>query len=715
MFETGRAARSMGHRTRWAAGVALSLSCLLVPAAVVAQDEPVPDSAFYCRGHGEPGLKSGGHRPSDPARERYDAIRYDVVMVIQPEEQQLSGNLQMQVRALEPLDEVVVDFADGMSCASITQSSPVTAALEYEHQDHVLRVRLPQTLGTGQYATLVFSFVGTPEPHGLYGFRFGTTPAGAPFAATISEPWSAHTWWPCKDDQRDKALFSSQIYVPTGYTAVSTGFDGAEAAGLDRLETAPPAELLALLGDAAKTGSTGFVGYGRQQPISISPYLFSVTVSRFEVLGGAYAGPAGEFNLRHFVYPELVAAAEFEFAVLPDMLDFFGGLWGEYPFAGQDLGMALFEWDGAMEHPTAITYGSMLVTGTGYFETIIAHELAHQWFGNLVTADGWEHAWLQEGVATYAEALWREHRYGPAYLAFFMGGHTITGYGRDPLVRDPDSDDPWYYFHNMVYHKGAWVLHMLRRVIGDEAFFDGLAAFLSDPGLRGRTAVSDDLIRHMEQQSNWNLDWFFHQWLDWRTNVRLDVEWSDPADGPLEMRVRQVHDPDPVEGMAPYMMPVDYRLTGTGVDTTVTYWVATLDQTLQIDLPGQVTEVQVDPGRWLLHQSTVRQAASPVPEAAGVAAALLPAYPNPFNPQGWIRWSAGATSSETVAVYDVLGRLVRRAVLAPAAAGARRWSWDGRDAKGRACPSGTYLYRVSGRPAAGGEAWRLQGKLGLVR
>jgi hypothetical protein len=397
---------------------------------------------------------------------------------------------------------------------------------------------------------------------------------------------------------------------------------------------------------------------------------------------------------------------------------------GPYPFPDEKYGMTMFEWDGAMEHPTCTSYGSILVTGDNHYDTIVMHELAHMWFGNLITCSDWTHTWLNEGFATYVEALWAEHLYGPEGLHQFMASRASFTWWDEPLVRLPDDPDPWYYFQNMVYHKGAWVLHMLRHTIGEAQFQACLQAYLNDPTLCYGTATTQDFVDICCTTVGQDLSWFFDQWLYWTVHPVYTVEWThpEPFDNRVLLTLTQVQEPDPVHGNLPFQMPIDVRLMGPGMDMAVTVFNDQRVQTFEIDVTAGVTDVELDPDGWLLHEHSVviTGLGESVPAAQPVR--LLPPMPNPFNPRCLIRWESQLPTRDVLNIYDVQGHRILSRVYPTQAAGMREFTWEGADQQGRACATGVYLYDVTCR-AEGSESksatapntWRLKGKVTLSR
>ncbi len=627
-----------------------------------------------------------------PLQEQYDVLHYDLDLSIDPTRERLEGKVHVEaVVTSGPLQVMALDLLDPMVCRRawlVDRALPAKTT----HADGLLLVDLGGSVTMGDTIHVSVEFSGSPQPHGLFGFQFFETIEGTPAAASLSEPWSARSWWPCKDDPRDKATFTATLRVPQGMTGVSNG----------RLVSGPAP------GAKARVPLSVFVW---DEPLPISTYHFSVAVARYERLDDVYVSGTDTLSLQHYVYPSLVEPARYDFATLPQMLAFCEERFGPYPFPGQKHGLALFDWDGAMEHPTATTWSSIFVTGDRYFNRVLLHELAHYWFGDLVTCEDWTHVWLQEGFATYAEGLWEEYTRGPAYLRYFMSARSVFTWWKGPLVRSPDSDDAWYYFHNMVYHKGAWVLHMLRRQVGDEAFMAILRGFLDHPDFRYGTATTDDFLDICASVLGYPMHWFLDQWLYWQVQPELRVTWRNLDAGPLEVRVEQLQPDDPVYGHTAFLIPIELRLQGAGLDTLATIWVGRRDQIVQLRPGRVVSTVTVDPYCWLLHKLV---SASQEPAAAGPAVRLLPASPNPFNPRCVIGWRTEEPTRDRLEIYDLRGRRILARSWDERPAGLRRWTWEGRDEADRACPAGTYLYRVTCAVGAGTPA-TVQGKLTLAR
>jgi len=698
--------RPATHHLVW---VALFLA-LLTPAATLAQsaaqvgalDSPPNPWPQACLIEGKGGdIQSLNVGPTsmplpDPLQDLYDVIHYNLRLQVDTNYGWIAGTVTIVFQVMDqPMDQFVLDFVDQMNCSIITITNPYLDNVDFDHDNDRVTAHLASPIQPWQIGRIEVQFWGRPVPEGLFGYRVGVTDAGKPVVATVSEPWSARSWWPCKDDVRDKATVSTDLTVPPGMTAVSNGiFFGKQGRTFSWVEVKP-----------------------------IPTYLVSLAVSEYTELQETYDGSAGHIELHHYVFPELADQAEADFAILPDMLDFCGDLFGPYPFLGQPYGMVLCQWDEAMEHPTAVTYGNVLITGDGQFETILIHELSHMWFGDLISPADWTHIWLNEGFATYAEALWAEQKWGPQGLMSFMMQHDWGhNYPNDAVIRNPASSDPYYFFHPIAYHKGAWVLHMLRRWMGDDDFFAALKQYLNNPALRYGVAHTDDFRLACETVAGQDLRWFFDQWLYRTTYPVYEFAWNnDWQDGENNLRIHltQVQVPDPFAGTDPYRVSVDFRVVGAGLDTTVTVLNDQLDQEFVIPLAKDATTVYLDPDHWLLHRMGVGKSLPTTDNVVKAPVRLYPAYPNPFNPRCLFRWEASMTTRDLVEIFDVQGRRILSQQLGATEAGPREFLWTGIDSQGRQAPSGTYLYRITcnGRGIGDGEdfSMRLQGKVTLAR
>jgi aminopeptidase N len=438
--------------------------------------------------------------PPPPEGDRgFDVLSYDLDIRLDPTSSSINGQVAIGLASLAPgLTSVQLDLVQELTCDEVTaQGQP----LDFTHQGDALVIQLAQPWTPGAADTLTVSWSGRPPRHGqmLVGLLFRHHNAGTvddpdddvPIIANLSQPWSAHSWWPCKDHPADKALVSAAVTVPDTLSVVSNG----TLLGVDDLEP-------------------GWRRYRWREAYPLATYLVGVAASNYvswqeECLAGPEMVP-----LQYHVFPQDRARAEHDFAPTCAMLEFMTDLAGPYPFAGEKYAQVEIKWIGAMEHTTATSISQLLLTGDGRYETLILHELAHHWFGDSLTPGAWRDIWLSEGFARYCEALWVEHSLGgQAYVDFMKSigqqrhDDFFAGQG---LLGDPDPILP----NLLVYDKGAWLLHSLRQLMGDEAFFGFLAAYARDPDLVQGTVSRQQFCAALEEFVGHPLDSFLDPWLD---------------------------------------------------------------------------------------------------------------------------------------------------------------------------------------------------------
>ncbi|HCY77164.1 MAG TPA: hypothetical protein DHV28_14685 [Ignavibacteriales bacterium] len=345
------------------------------------------------------------------------------------------------------------------------------------------------------------AYEGTPQRGGFDGFVFGEV-KGNSLIYNISEPNFASTWFPCDDDPADKAFLDIEITNDSQYVSVSNG----------------------LLKSVSISGDKKTYHYQTLYPIST--YLIAVYSALYQTFADVYNGLYGKDSMKieYYVMPEHLEKARIDFGNHLDMMKTLSKLFGEYPFIKEKYGVAEFLWNyGAMENQTITGIGYVFVSGNNFFEDTYVHELAHHWWGNSVGLKSWNDIWLNEGFATYSEALYAEAKNGKDALKSKMLSKFSDNF-RGTLYAPKD------LFGETVYDKGAWVLHMLRIEIGDSSFFKSLHKYYDT--YKYSNASVQDFKNVCENVSGINLDKFFDQWVFTGTeNIDCSYTLAFPYDG----------------------------------------------------------------------------------------------------------------------------------------------------------------------------------------
>jgi aminopeptidase N len=322
-------------------------------------------------------------------------------------------------------------------------------------------------------------------------------------------------------------------------------------------------------------------------------------------------------------------------------------LYGEYPFDKYGMtSIVPFVYLG-MEHQTLTTMNRYVQTD----QRVVSHELAHQWWGDNVTCGTWADVWLNEGFATYSEALWRESLGGFPALKSYMRD-TLNGfqYGSwQGAVYDPVGQG-FNLFDQVVYSKAAWVLHTLRGVQGDGPFFRVLNAYRQR--YAGKSATTAELKAVVDSIYSRDMSWFFNQWIFGSGWPKYASRYSWIPDT-LTLTVYQQQS----ASWPTYKMPITVRAYHGTSNTTFNVWDSVRTQVFQLLFASVPDSVVLDPDGWVL-----KQIVSP-PNSVGederpLTFQLFQNYPNPFNPTTNIQFSISGHQLTILNVYDVLGREV---------------------------------------------------------
>ncbi len=603
------------------------------------------------------------YRPGQANQSQFDVTFYNLNFDLDPQNSLLGGKVTIQGRSLRNgLNQLEIDLSADLDIDSISQDLNV---LNYSRQQDLIIISLSQSLNVGEMFNITISYHGNPEYSGFgsFGWDYHGTPA-APMIWTLSEPYGAPSWWPCKDNPADKAdSVCISITVPNELTAVSNG------------------KLISVIWrDAAHNTYTWRTTY------PISTYLVSLAISNYQTFRDWYITSSNDsMPVDFYVWPQHLAAATEDLKITVDMISFYASVFGEYPFLNEKYGLAIFPWGGAMEHQTITSYGAGLITGNHFFDFINAHELAHQWFGDCITMRSWSHIWLNEGFASYAEALWQEHLGGKtAYLNYMKTQERATFAGSLYVV---DTTDINALFSSTVYDKGSWVLHMLRGVLGDSLFFTSLKTYANHPDLKYGNALTEDFQSVCEQQSGQDLDWFFTEWIYREGRPEYSVVWYIYGNNPYTIKIKI--DQSNAEF---YQMPLMLQLSGTEIDTSIRVINSLKNQEFKFSMSAYPDTLKVDPENWVLKHVTVTYLgyfSQELPEKFGISQN----YPNPFNFNTQINIALPEQGQVFIQIYNVMGQLVYNDQK-NYNAGYQTFSWNGTNNQGKFLPSGLYFYRI---------------------
>lgn len=569
------------------------------------------------------------HAPHDKAAAAeptrgYDLHYHRLELNADPAVRAIAGSVTHYFTALTDLDEIVFDLSTDLTVSNVTHGG---TPLTYQQASDVLTIQFASTLTNGTLDSLTITYAGVPPETG-FGSFVQDEHDGAPILWTLSEPYGARDWWPCKQDLNDKAdSLDVFVTVPTGQRVAGNG----------------------LLVEELDLGNGTSRHHWRHRH-AINYYLVAFAVTNYTAYSDFVPLPGSTVEVLNYVYPEDLFEAQGTTANIVQQMQLYSSLFGEYPFADEKYGHAQFSWGGGMEHQTMTFLG-------GFSYELMGHELAHQWFGDLVTCGSWEDLWLNEGFATYLSGLCYEFL-APEYWMGFKSqrrDYITSQPGGSVLVTDTLSI-PRLFDSRLTYAKGAYVLHMLRWVCGDDAFFQGVNNYLNDPDIRNSSALTPQLIAHLENTSGLDLDEFMADWYVGEGFPSYQLLWSQSAGGEVSVQLDQSTSHASV-GF--FEMPVPIRFKNATTDSTVVLDHTFSGEVFSFTLPFQADSALFDPEIWILSgQNLVLK----VP-VAGFANDALLLYPDPVIDRAWIHVGTSVQGAVDLDVFDNTGRLVRSARL----------------------------------------------------
>jgi aminopeptidase N len=598
---------------------------------------------------------------ANPADSRIDVAYYKLDLRITVAPNYIRGVVTMKARSLENnLSSIVLDLMNSLTVDSVRVGGVRCNVVQSSSS---FTITLNRPYSQGEVVTVETFYRGIPGSSGFGSFMFGSH-NGTPWIWTLSEPYGAKDWWPCKDHQIDKA--DSVDIIVTCDSAWKVGANG---------------KLISVVnnGDGTKTHT-----WRHRYPIAT--YLVSLTITDFAQFSNYFRySPTDSMEVLNYVLPEHLSWAQSQLPLTVGMLQIFSNLFRMYPFVNEKYGHTEFGWGGAMEHQT--------MTSTATFdEDVVAHELAHQWFGDMITCQTWPDLWINEGFAEYCNALYREAKYGVSGYWNIMNSRMTTAKQAIGSIHLQDTSGAYAMFiYELVYCKGASVLHMLRRVMGDSLFFFAMRTYSDHPSYKYATASTADFRSVCESVSGMNLGYFFNQWIYGERYPSYTYSWSSqPVAGGYDVSV-QIAQTTGTSNPPFFTMPLDLRFSGAGWDTTVKVFNNAQPQTFVVFLPLNPTTVQLDPMGWILRDATL---ATGIGEGASLPRrwALKQNYPNPFNPVTEIGYEIGEDDFVTLKILDVLGREVATLVNERRPAGRHTVRWDAKNAS-----SGVYFYRCQSK------------------
>lgn len=564
-------------------------------------------------------LKSNFKENSD--YNTYNLVYQRMEWNIDPAKRYISGKVTSYfISQFEGLNQISFNLSDSLIVDSVIQR---TQKIDFSRGNNLLTLQLNRTLQQQETDSVTVFYRGIPGTSGYGAFSQGKH-KGIPIIWTLSEPYGAPEWWPCKQSLADK-IDSIDVWV-TSPEAYRTGSNG----------------ILVL--DSVING-TRTMHWKHRFPIAT--YLVAIATTNYASYSDSLLQSDGKkIEILNYVYPENLDSAKKQTPVTAEIMQLYNQLIGEYPFAREKYGHAQFGWGGGMEHQT-------MSFMAGFNFELIAHELAHQWFGDYITLASWHDIWLNEGFATYLTGLAYENLMDGFWWPRWKqvnSDNILSKPAGSVYVADTTSVSR-IFDGRLSYSKGAYLLHMLRWILGDTNFFKGLRSYFNDPAVAGGFAQNQQFIQHMESAGDTTLTEFFNDWYYGEgfpiysatyiqespetLHIQLSQTTSDSSVGFFEMPVPvRVYNYDKIDS-------ADFRLVNTKNNQEFTV------------SPGfEISTLKIDPDLWLISQ-TAEIVQAPLIKTSDE----FQVFPNPFKNQIRVISPTGEENERT-SIYSAEGKLI---------------------------------------------------------
>jgi aminopeptidase N len=507
-----------------------SVLLLLIIVGSVAQAQSFPSPEVRIIREKQPYHTMGVLEAQSVSSPDYDVYFYKCEWEIDPAVRYIKGVVRPHFTITAATASITLDLSNALTVDSVIYHGSKTTF--QQSATDALRIQFSAGLPVGQKDSVSIYYEGIPPNNGSGAFT-QTTHNNVPVLWTLSEPYGARTWWPCKDALTDKAdSIDIVLTYPAAYRSSSNGL--------------PVQELH--IGDKKQDH------WKHRYPIAT--YLVAFAVTNYQIDYNEVQLPSRKMPVVMYAYPEDALAFQQATNAAKAGLIKFSELLGEYPFSRERYAQTQFGRGGGMEHQT----NSFIASPQAW---LVAHELAHQWFGDKVTNGSWQDLWLNEGFATYMELVYDEmvvNNTLPVHLLKDWRDRITDAPGGAVFIADTTTISRLFDYR-LTYLKGGYVLHMLRWKLGDSAFFQGMRNYLNDPALRYKTARTADLQRHMEEVSGQNLAGFFSDWIYGEGYPDYRALWSSAGTTTVQVALSQTTSHSSVPF---YSMPVPLQFKSAG-------------------------------------------------------------------------------------------------------------------------------------------------------
>lgn len=539
---------------------------------------------------------------------------------VDPAIQAISGKVTTYFTTKTNANQVVFDLKDNMIVDAVTHKG---SSLSFSRKNHTVVIDMGFEMPSKYFDSVSIQYHGAPVVSGFGSFT-KSVHSGVPVLWTLSEPYGARDWWPCKNTLDDK-IDSIDIFItcPKAYKGVSNGLRQSAILSSDGLSLT--------------------THWKHRYPIV--SYLICMAVTNYQEFNRTIQLGDVALPMQTFCYPENLESFQNGTQAAMDAMQLYHFTFGAYPFIKEKYGHTQFSWGGGEEHQT-----NSFMANVG--ESLSAHELAHQWFGDKITCGSWQDIWLNEGFATHLASMFMEMKYPESAISNRRSEiMAITADSSGSVKVDDTNNVNRIFSGRLTYTKGSHLLYMLRFKLGDDVFFKAVRAYQNDPKLAHGFAKTSDLQRNLEATSGVKLDSFFRQWYEGQGHPRYKVLWSQIGNSTVKIKIYQSTSHRSVSF---FEMPVALKFKNAKEEKTVVVDLKFNGETFIRDIGFVADSVIIDPEYWLIS----RDNSSEKMDVLDPVKSNVLVYPNPFQDQFSVMISNFRGSSIALAIFDAAGKRV---------------------------------------------------------
>jgi aminopeptidase N len=574
------------------------------------------------------------------ASDNFDVNYYRCEWEVDPAVRYITGAVTVYFKMNAASSAITLDLMNTLTVDSVKNNG---VQISFLQTSNTLDVNFASTINTGALDSVSIWYKGIPANTG-FGSFIQDVHGGTPVMWTLSESYGSRDWWPCKNGINDKAD-SIDVFIthPDIYKAASNGLLQSE---------------IPIVGNRTTTH------WRHRYPIA--SYLVCMAVTNYVTFNNSVMLGTTNLPMLTYCYPENLAVWQTNTPKVLEAMQLFHNNFGPYPFINEKYGHVQFGWGGGMEHQTAT-----FVVNTG--ESLMAHELGHQWFGDKITCNSWEDIWLNEGFATYLAAFHMEIKYPANKLANRAGViNNITALPGGTVKVQDTTNLNQIFNGRLSYNKGSYLLFMLRFILGDDVFLRGLRRYQQDPLLAYGNATTADFKRNLEAESGKDLAYFFDQWYTGQGYPSYQVQWNVLDNNCVNINLFQTTS---VPASVPFFkLPVQLTFKNATQEKTVVLDNISNGENFVRSLGFVADTVLVDPQLWLVTKNNTTLKNAPVnngtcsllnlptdttrPVRLNSGKGIVEIYPNPTTNPATINIHDFKAESASIAIYNNVGQIM---------------------------------------------------------